>query len=255
MKHKVIKLGSNRTNLKKKYAKLLLEFIEPARDDLFDLYDHEDAIQFGRDCWNFALVKEMNIEEQFIRVDNYIQELKPRLREIAVNLMIRKQNKFDQYKKFITELKFTKSNDVKLKEVVVEKYEDFMYYIIGEMMMEHELENFDTNQYIPGMLDREAIVLTPGQPFIDWVNSISDGVVQMEAHTYEPVVYLIPEEEHYPNWIENNFQELVRTEFLDLDMNEENWPRINTYKQFLKYFKVRQLSMIFDIVDEPITKY
>ena len=105
-------------------------------------------------------------------------------------------------------------------------------------------------------IDRNAILVRPRQPYIDWANRVfSDG------HAFtgrdECNIYLIKEmasNEDVERWIRAHYDQLFVNELNDWCTDEACWPQTRTYAVFAAWFTVEVHSMVLDLEEDAITK-
>ncbi|MCK9269840.1 MAG: hypothetical protein RBR47_12710 [Bacteroidales bacterium] len=104
-------------------------------------------------------------------------------------------------------------------------------------------------------INRNAIVVKPKKPVLDWVNS-----VYPEKPVFTPGegnVYLIGERdsnEEIAQWLKRNFDEIFQNELNDWYTNEEVWPQKRTFKMFQEWFDYDIHSMVLDLEETEIIK-
>lgn len=110
--------------------------------------------------------------------------------------------------------------------------------------------------YFYESIDRNAILVRPRQPYIDWANKVYN-----DGHAFtgrdECNIYLVRERgsnEEVERWVRKHFDELFVNELNDWCTDEERWPPGRTYKMFADWFTVEVHSMVLDVEEGPITK-
>src|SRR5688500_4538363 len=104
-------------------------------------------------------------------------------------------------------------------------------------------------------INRNAIVVSPLQPFLNWINGLSPESPVLEIE--EGTIYLIASKadpEEVEKWLKKNFDKIFQNELNDWHEDESDWPAKRTYDQFTKWFKIEIVTMILDIEDSPIRK-
>ena len=112
-------------------------------------------------------------------------------------------------------------------------------------------------QHLP-CLNRVAVIITPKQPFINWIKSQDSSFkVPVKKHDYKNI-YLLPEDDH-DDWQEYVKKECVTIFGMELkswNSDPHSWPLNREWKAFNKWFDFEVQTMIFDLDDdEPIQKY
>ena len=104
-------------------------------------------------------------------------------------------------------------------------------------------------------INRNAIVVKPKKPVLDWVNS--DYPEKPVFTPGEGNVYLIGERdsnEEFAQWLKRNFDEIFQNELNDWYTNEEVWPQKRTFKMFQEWFDYDIHSMVLDLEETEIIK-
>ncbi|MBS1943048.1 MAG: hypothetical protein JST38_19470 [Bacteroidetes bacterium] len=105
-------------------------------------------------------------------------------------------------------------------------------------------------------IDRNAILVSPKQPYLDWTSSVFADGKGMDARD-ECNIYLIHEMDHNEavmRWVKKHFDELFVNELNDWCTDEKRWPRHRTYKLFAEWFSVEVHSVVLDLEEGPVTK-
>lgn len=108
-------------------------------------------------------------------------------------------------------------------------------------------------------IDRSAVILTPKEPFLTWLNSVEQDGNQWSLNEIrsDPTVYLIPSQEtevraaHYINSIYSELFNRVLEEWI---MEKELWPKELTLDMFYDWFDIYFYSSIIDTDAAPIQK-
>jgi hypothetical protein len=105
------------------------------------------------------------------------------------------------------------------------------------------------------MLNRNAIILKPKQPFIEWINSHDGEVMTLETILGDLTVFLIPEndsEEDFFEELEHNWSNLFEDELNGWYTDEAMWPQDRTYAMFREWVEVTWHSVVEDLGDGGI---
>ena len=109
--------------------------------------------------------------------------------------------------------------------------------------------------YFYDSINRNAVVITPRQPLLDWINNIyPDSPVEEITHG---TVYLVREkdsDEAIERWLQKNFDRIFQNELNNWHTDEEDWEPKRTYKKFKDWFDIQIHSTILDIEDTEIMK-
>jgi hypothetical protein len=106
-------------------------------------------------------------------------------------------------------------------------------------------------------LNRSAIVITPQQPFLDWLHATDPTSIELTLldMTRDPAVYLIPECDSDEDVLEilRNLCEYIFEEQLAAWYTETSvWPRDRSLDVFRRWFDFSHHSMLIDLCDEPL---
>lgn len=115
--------------------------------------------------------------------------------------------------------------------------------------MEDDLDYFD-------MVNRDAIVVKPKKPLLDWSNSLTPNERPL-LDLKEGKVYLLSEKdtpEAVERWLRRNFDKIFRSELTDWWLDENDWPQKRTFKLFKEWFDVEIHQMVVDMEDDIILK-
>ena len=97
-------------------------------------------------------------------------------------------------------------------------------------------------------LKRSAIVLTPQQPFFEWL-LLHDPETVIDDEMREGEIYLLPDYETktaMENWLKKNFDELFEEQLHNWYVDETMWPQNRTFRMFNEWFSHSLHTMIFD---------
>jgi hypothetical protein len=109
-------------------------------------------------------------------------------------------------------------------------------------------------------IDRAVAIVSPNQPFVDWINSNPDSAgefVSLEKVRQDATAYLIPEFETSSD-LQATLRELAQDIFaIELEAwsrNVQTWPRNRDYAVFQKWFTVEIHSLVLDPFENEIFK-
>ena len=106
------------------------------------------------------------------------------------------------------------------------------------------------------MLNRSAISVKLRQPFVDWINSISDSgedEVTLEDVNQESTTYLIPEleeEEDLEQLVEERYLDILENELFSWEEDDELWPEDIDRALFDEFIRLEPAFMVFDLDDQ-----
>jgi hypothetical protein len=108
-------------------------------------------------------------------------------------------------------------------------------------------------------LNRSALVVTPKQPFLDWLHRVDpeSKEITLAELASEPSVYLLPESEtdEGVRRILRKFCEEIFVEELDAwYRDEEVWPEDRSLKVFRRWFDYQYHSLVFDLSEKPLIR-
>jgi len=109
-------------------------------------------------------------------------------------------------------------------------------------------------------INRNAIILLPKQPALDWIMRVDPQPMPdftLEGLRQEQDVYLLPSgeintPEQAQQWALQNFSILFESFLHDWFTNEAMWPKRRTRKMFQEWFDVQYHSLIWDLSPDPI---
>tara|TARA_R110002072_G_scaffold200322_2_gene358058 strand:+ start:333 stop:665 length:333 start_codon:yes stop_codon:yes gene_type:complete len=104
------------------------------------------------------------------------------------------------------------------------------------------------------MINRSAIILRPGGPFIAWASKLDDSGI-VPSFEGEQTVYLVPEYEDDMEAMEvlaNGYEFLFEEQLAGWHTDESTWPSNRTFKMFREWFVIELHSLIIDLCDYPI---
>jgi hypothetical protein len=109
-------------------------------------------------------------------------------------------------------------------------------------------------------VNRNALIIFPKKPFIDWVNYIlpDDPVSIIDPLEHdEGNVYLLPVKESVDqsiNYLKRNFRGIFENELCDWCTDDTLWPQNITWKLFTEWFHFSIQSVVLDTDKEPLEK-
>jgi hypothetical protein len=124
-----------------------------------------------------------------------------------------------------------------------EEDEDFVY-------------NIDENQFKPGYLNRNAVIIYYKQPFVDLFNATHDA--STTRYRLESTVYLIDtmfSPQQRLDWLKKNHDKIFTNELREQGISLVDWPKKRTFKLFSQYFDAEFKVTAFDLEKQPITKF
>lgn len=106
-------------------------------------------------------------------------------------------------------------------------------------------------------LNRSALVVTPKQPFLEWLHSIdpSSHDLKMTDLRSDPSVYLFTDcsdDTELTPYLKEACEEIFEQELESWDRMEETWPKDRSFEAFQRWFDYSIHRMIFDLADHPL---
>lgn len=106
-------------------------------------------------------------------------------------------------------------------------------------------------------LNRTAIVVTPKQPFLDWLHATDPTSVEvtLDELTRDPTIYLIPECDTDHDLIpilRSSCEQIFKEQLAGWYTDRSVWPRDRGFDVFCRWFHYRRHSMLIDLSDEPL---
>jgi hypothetical protein len=249
-KTKVINLFDNQTQSEVndvKYSKLLEDFIEPYAINFSDDMSIEEVFELAINGWNFGNLKKITDEKNFETI--VYSKLKKEDAEILRKLVDRKTKKFNQYEHYIIDYELTDQNNGEVVLSVMagdaDSYRESIE--INSEFTNHE-EEFEDNY-----IDRQAIILKPRKPFLDWINKFDpeDLITDLK----DASTYLIDNELFdLEKWLKKNYKTLFEMELDSWWTDQKDWPKKRTYKLFTEWFEITTSSVIYDLEHRPVSK-
>jgi len=106
------------------------------------------------------------------------------------------------------------------------------------------------------MLNRSAISVKLRQPFVDWINSVSDSgeeEVALDDVNQESTSYLIPEleeEEDLEKLIAERYLAILENELYSWEEDDSLWPDDMDRALFDEFIRIEPAFMVFDLDDQ-----
>lgn len=106
-------------------------------------------------------------------------------------------------------------------------------------------------------LNRSAIVVTPKQPFLDWLHTtdaMSAELTLLEL-IWDATIYLVPEcdtDEDVVEVLRDLCEEIFKEQLAGWYRDESVWPQDRSFDEFRRWFDYQHHSMMIDFCDEPL---
>jgi len=120
---------------------------------------------------------------------------------------------------------------------------------IATNLVQHDPENDMVT------LNRSAIVVTPKQPFLDWLHATDPANVELALLelTRDPTIYLIQEcdtDDDVVEMLRDSCEEIFEEQLAGWYTDESAWPRDRGFHVFRRWFDYHHHSMVIDLSDE-----
>ncbi|MBD0375815.1 MAG: hypothetical protein ICV51_09325 [Flavisolibacter sp.] len=240
-----------------KYSEMLLELVKPYYKNLPDIDELEWLLDIATIAWNVANVKKILPQAYKLMLSQMKENLADDKEAIKMlEKMIReKEKKFAEHEMFIHDFEVNSSQEGMANiTVMVKPFESFMYDSILEDEEESEEDGFYNFQ--PAYINRNAFIVKPLQPFLDWLKKTDENFDVTDAID-EHNIYLIGERDNnevIEKWLKKNFDAIFQKELDDWCIDERLWPQNRTYKMFREWFTIEYHSMVYDLEDYPVDK-
>ncbi|MDR9468936.1 hypothetical protein [Marinospirillum sp.] len=106
------------------------------------------------------------------------------------------------------------------------------------------------------MLNRSAISVKLRQPFVDWINNVSDSgeeEVTLDDVNQESTSYLVPEleeEEDLENLVADRYLDILENELFSWEEDDSLWPEDIDRALFDDFIRIEPAFMVFDLDDQ-----
>jgi hypothetical protein len=230
-----------------KYSVLLSDLMDVFKNEFPEDFYMEDAVELCMNAWNLANMSFIVPENEFKEIlsnspSNGFES------KLLNKIILRKISHFNKYDRFIAEFEIKEVKGEPILSVLTEEKESFLANLLNEIDEEYLEEDFEA-----GYINRQAIVLTLQQPFIDWAKEYTMFLEEEDAQ--QSKIYLVNDEfDDLEKWLKKNFDKFFTMELEEWHDNKKNWPQRRTYKMFNQWFQVNLSSEIFDMEEMPITK-
>lgn len=108
-------------------------------------------------------------------------------------------------------------------------------------------------------LNRFALIVRPGAPFIEWAAKESGepvSSVRRDFASMEPSIYLLPEsgaaDTKDPNLLKGHWQVIFKEELAGWSMDEDSWPKQRSEALFRAWFKLELCTIVSDLGKVPM---
>ena len=251
MKNKVINLFENNKivqNTGVKYSELLEQFMAPFVNDFNNMEYLEDAFEFAINTWNLGNMKVILPQEEFQKPTDLIQDEDINF-DLLKKMIDYKVSKFKKYTNFIVDFELTETNADPILKVITQSEEDYLSGMMNSMDNEINQGDFEENY-----INRDAIIIKPKQPFLDWYYSLYPED-DYEEEIKSPNIYLIDETiDDVEKWLKKKFDKFFMQVLGEWHENKKEWPQRRNYKMFNLWFRVEISEMVYDFEKKPVLK-
>jgi hypothetical protein len=246
------------------YSALLRDFMTPFVNDFPDEMTNEDRIGFAMNGWNLGFMSELMSKDEFKKMLSVASFPKHEY-SILKGMIELKKKKYAEYDKFIDDFDFEEKNGELIITVTTKEKEDFFseiitkeFDILSDLYDEFDDDIYDdfdddVEDYNEGFINRQALILKPQQPLIDWVNSLYPG--RYKDSDFVTNLYLVDASiKNIDQWLKRHFKRFFCLELNEWHTLERDWPQKLTYKMFCQWFSIDYSRMIYDLESEPVSK-
>lgn len=258
------------------YSKLLLDLITPYQKSkgTMPLEELEYLLDMGITAWNLAVYKKKGdfLYKSYLAAAKSADPMNKAGEKLLMKLVADKEKLFGQYNDTLLEdfeITENKKNQA-VVNVYSKPFDSFIQESLNADMMDDlfeaavddnedaddEDEEDDMPDYVLPVVNRNALMIKPRQPFLDWLRKIHFPQEPPQLQD-EPNVYLLPEyetEKGAETYIKENFDRIFGSELWGWDIDEKNWPANRTYKMFKEWFDAKMQPMIYDMGNYPLEK-
>jgi hypothetical protein len=108
-------------------------------------------------------------------------------------------------------------------------------------------------------LNRTAIMVMPGQPFLDWLHRAdpTSGGLSLEDLRREPTVYLLPQcesEEEARQCLQEVCSQIFEEQLDGWYRVPSSWPTRRDLEAFGHWFECSFHSVVVDLADDPLLR-
>ncbi len=106
-------------------------------------------------------------------------------------------------------------------------------------------------------LNRSAVVVKPGQPFVDWLHTADPTSCHLSLQdlTREPTIYLLPDcdtQAELDAALRERCEEIFIEQLAGWFNDETAWPQDLGFETFCRWFDLQHHSMLVDLCDDPL---
>lgn len=250
MKNKIINLFEEEKkivpNKGVKYSNLLEKFITPFANEFKDTEYYEDIFDVAIAAWNFGNISLIIEEEEFknIIASNSDENMDTTL---LLKMIDHKVENFKEYTNFIVDYELKETSGDPILSVITQEQEAYLTSMMNDIEHPSTPDEFDEN-----FINRNAIIIKPLQPFIDWHNNLYPNSKLTEVETD---IYLINDKiDDLKSLLKKKYDTFFTMQLYDWHSNKKEWPQRRNYKMFKQWFDVQISTEIYDLEKKPVLK-
>lgn len=104
------------------------------------------------------------------------------------------------------------------------------------------------------VLNRGVIIITPRQPFFEWVNSLDPENPMTSKGFTERTAYMIKVTDNLESAVKKQYAIIFESELNGMWTDPNDWPKDRSFNVFKKWFEWDIGSLVFDLEKGPILK-
>jgi hypothetical protein len=264
-KEKLDKIASDKEQL---YANCLLDLAAPFITETSTVSEKNMTVYLSYVSWNLAIAKQNFISADENLYNNIVEKgiFNSEEKKIIYQIVETKNAKYPNLQEIIEDIDIEMEHEIPYVQVYFELSfisddDDIIPFdkqYEGEEDEEDEdfVYNIDENQFKPGYLNRNAVIIHYKQPFVDLFNATHDA--STTRYRLESTVYLIDtmfSPQQRLDWLKKNHDKIFTNELREQGISLVDWPKKRTFKVFSQYFDAEFKVTAFDFEKQPITKF
>jgi len=264
-KEKLDKIESEKEQL---YANCLLDLATPFITETSTVVEKNMLIYLAYISWNLAISKQNALSVDENLYNNIVEKgvFNSDEKKIIYQMVETKNAKYANLQEMIEDIDIEMEHEIPYIQVYFELSfisddDDIIPFdkqYEGEEEEEDEdfVYNIDENQFKPGYLNRNAVIIHYKQPFVDLFNETHDP--STTRYRLESTVYLIDtmfSPQQRLDWLKKNHDKIFTNELREQGISLVDWPKKRTFKVFSLYFDAEFKVTAFDFEKQPITKF
>ncbi len=253
MKNKIINLFDNNKVIQNKgvkYSVLLEQFLKPFANEFKDVEYIEDIFEFAINAWNFGNMKAIIPQDEFKNTTQFIQDQENDINsKLLLKMIDYKVANFKNHTNFIVDYELKETNNEPVLSITTQSEDAHLSNMITTLDNEITPDDFEENY-----INRNAIIIKPLQPFIDWHNNLYPNNT-IDQTDIEVDLYLVNSEiDDLEKWLKKKFDKFFMLELENWHTDKKEWPQKRNYKMFKQWFEVQTSDLIYDLEKKPVLK-